>query len=81
MARWGVVPGEIAPGDPNSPVRKFTKPSDGGLLPGVGSWIGLAALVGIGSNPINVPPYPLDWELGESTDALLVRPPQFSLTE
>lgn len=30
--------------------------------------------------PNTAPPYPLDWELGESIDARLVLPPQFSRT-
>lgn len=74
------VEGDIAPGEVKSPGLLFTNPS-AALLVGVGNEVGLALFnENEPEKPITAPPYPLDWELGESTDARFVLPPQFNRT-
>ena len=73
-----VVPGEIAPGD--AKVTGWT-PSEGTLIADVDNGAELVEWKVMGSEKlITLPPCPLDWELGESTDCRFVRPPQFSRT-
>lgn len=74
------VLGEIAPGEVKSPGLAFTTAS-AGLLVGVGNEVGLTVLMEKESvNPMTAPPWPLDWEFGESTDMRFVLPPQFNRT-